>query len=167
MADLTGLRVPTALREDVAQVVDLTDGFCGEHLDEEYAALCRDLVARLARKRPSPLARGDLRVWAAAVLHVVASANFLFDRASALHLSRDDLAARTGVPKSTASNKAGAIKNTLGLGPHDTELCHRDVLARHPYAWYVEIDGLIIDARGLPPPLLAEAQRRGLVPHLA
>jgi hypothetical protein len=40
-------------------VVAVTDVVCLEHLDAEYAALCVKLAARLARKRPSPLASGD------------------------------------------------------------------------------------------------------------
>ena len=31
------------------------DQFCKEHLNEEYAVLCRKLAEKLARKRPSPL----------------------------------------------------------------------------------------------------------------
>jgi hypothetical protein len=36
----------------VRSVVGLTDEFCAERLDEDYAGLCRKLVGRLARKRP-------------------------------------------------------------------------------------------------------------------
>lgn len=37
-------------------------------------AICAGaLVAKLASKRPSPLARGDLRVWAAAVIYTLAN----------------------------------------------------------------------------------------------
>ena len=61
----------------------------------------RALVAKLARKRPSPLLRGDLRIWAAATIYTVGSVNFLFDRSQPLHLSGDDLSDLTGVPKST------------------------------------------------------------------
>jgi hypothetical protein len=43
----------------------LVDGWCGEALDEEYAELTRRVIGRLARKRRSPLVRGDPRVWAA------------------------------------------------------------------------------------------------------
>lgn len=53
------LRVPVALRPTVAAIVAVTDAFCVQHLDGEYGGLCRSLVARLARKRPPPLARGD------------------------------------------------------------------------------------------------------------
>jgi hypothetical protein len=42
--------------------------------------VCRRLVARLARKRPSPLVRGDMRIWAAGAIHAVGQVNFLFDR---------------------------------------------------------------------------------------
>ena len=62
------------------------------------------------------------------------------------------------------ANKAALIRRTLRLGPLEPELCRRDLLARHPYAWLVEIDGLIVDVRALPPPLQDEARRRGLVP---
>jgi hypothetical protein len=48
------LRIPAALRHDVEQIFKLTDPFCAEHLDAEYGELVRKLVAKLARKRPSP-----------------------------------------------------------------------------------------------------------------
>ncbi len=38
----------------------------------------RKLVVKLARKRPSPLARGDLRIWAGAAIYAVGTVNFLF-----------------------------------------------------------------------------------------
>ena len=53
------LRIPAPLRHHVEQLFKFTDPFCGEHLDAEYAELIRKLIAKLARKRPSPLVRGD------------------------------------------------------------------------------------------------------------
>jgi len=164
---IDGLNVPCALRPDVEQIVALTDGFCAEHLDAEYARLCARLVAKLARKRPSPLLRGDLRIWAAAAIYTVGSVNFLFDRSQPQHLSGDDLSDLTGVPKSTMANKAKQIRDLLGLGRLDLEFCRRDMLERHPSAWYVQVDGLIVDARMLPTALQDECRRRGLIPVLA
>ena len=63
-----GLRISERLRHEAEEIFKLTDPFCAEHLDAEYADLCRRVVARLARKRPSPLDRGDLRIWAGAVI---------------------------------------------------------------------------------------------------
>jgi hypothetical protein len=50
------------------------------------------LVARLARKRPSPLVRGDARIWAAGAIYAVGQVNFLFDRAQDPHSTADQLA---------------------------------------------------------------------------
>jgi hypothetical protein len=165
--DLDGLRVPKVLQGDVSQVLALTRGFCDEHLDEEYAQLCRRLVGMLARKRPSPLARGDLMVWAAVVIYTVGANNFLFDRQTKPYLSADDLASLTGVPKSTMANKARSVRQALAIDPADVRLCRRDLLERHPYAWYVEVNGLVLDVRDLPSQLQEEARRKGLVPDLA
>ena len=162
--DLSSLRVPKALRDDVAEIAALIDVVCAGHLDDEYGALCRRLLGKLARKRPSPLVRGERRVWAAGVLYTVGSINFLFDPSQEPHLRADELAVLTGVAKSTMANKAALIRRTLRLGPIDPELCRRELLARHPYAWLVEIDGFIVDVRALPQRLQDDARRRGLVP---
>jgi len=164
---IDGLKVPPALRSDVEQIVALTDGFCAEHLDAEYARLCTRLVAKLSRKRPSPLLRGDLRIWAAATIYTVGSVNFLFDRSQPLHLSGEDLSDLTGVPKSTIANKAKQIRDLLGLSRLDLEFCRRDLLERHPWAWHVQVDGVIVDARMLPAALQEECRSRGLIPDLA
>ena len=76
----------------------------------------------------------------------------------------DELAALTGVAKSTMANKAALIRRMLQLGPLEPELCRRELLANHPYAWLVEIDGFIVDVRALPQALRDDARRRGLVP---
>ena len=59
------VNVPHAVRPSADQVVAVTDAVCRAHLDMEYADLCRAVVGKLGRKRPSPLTRGDLRIWAA------------------------------------------------------------------------------------------------------
>lgn len=41
------------------------------------------------------------------------------------------------------------------------------MIERHPFAWYVQVDGLIVDTRMLPAALQAECRRRGLIPDLA
>jgi Domain of unknown function (DUF6398) len=73
------LRIPAALRDRALQIIDVTDTACREHLDEEYGLIARRLVARLARKRPSPIVRGDVRIWAAGAIYAVGQVNFLFD----------------------------------------------------------------------------------------
>jgi Domain of unknown function (DUF6398) len=161
---LASLRVPAASRGEAVEVATLTDSFCAEHLDAEYGRLCREAVARLARKRPSPLTRGELHIWAAAVVYTVGSINFLFDSSQRPHLRGDQISELTGVPRSTLTSKSRRIRDLLGLRQWDPGLCRQEVLRNHPYAWMVEVDGLIVDARTLPPAMQAEAARRGLIP---
>jgi hypothetical protein len=162
------VRVPRALRAKVDEIFAVTDRFCGEHLDAEYAALCRALVAKLARKRPSPLQRGDLRIWAAGAIYAVGANNFLFDPGETPHLSAERLSEVLGVPKSTMAGKAKRIRDVLGLDAQlDPQFCRRELLEDHPLAWLVEANGLILDARWLPAEVQREARRRGLIPDIA
>ena len=61
-------------------VVERIDRFCGEHLNQEYAALCRKLAEKLARKRPSPLLHGSPNTWASGIVRTIGWANFLHDK---------------------------------------------------------------------------------------
>jgi hypothetical protein len=160
------LRVPRAVRAEVDEIVAVTDAFCEEHLDAEYAALCRKLALKLARKRPSPLARGDLRIWSAGIVHTVGTVNFLFDRSQSRHLSAEQLAHLLAVSKSTMANKSLHIRRLLDIHRLDVDFCRRELLERHPLAWLIEVNGFVVDARWMPPAIQAEAVERGLVPPL-
>jgi hypothetical protein len=156
------LKVPAAMRPRVAEIVSITDAACTTHLDDEYGQLCRELVARLARKRPSPLARGDARIWAAGAIYTAGHVNFLFDPSEQPHLSTDELADHLGVVKSTMANKSALIRKTFDIGPFEPGLSRVAMLEQHPLAWIVEVNGILIDARDLPAELQDEARRLGL-----
>ena len=53
--ELDELKIPNGLRPVADEIVGITDAVCAAILDEEYADLARRAVAKLARKRPSPL----------------------------------------------------------------------------------------------------------------
>lgn len=160
------LRIPIAMQETTGEVISFTDQVCSEHLNAEYARLARRLVARLARKRPSPLMRGDTRIWAAGVLYVLARINFLFDRSQTPHVSSAELAAATNVRPTTIANKAAMINRLLDIGIYEPELTRVAMLEQHPIAWTVEINGFLVDARQLPEEVQDEARQRGLIPDL-
>ena len=71
--------VPSDARPIYEAITALTDAFCREYLNEEYAEMCRGLAAGLARKRPTPLARGKLEVWACGIIRAIGFVNFLDD----------------------------------------------------------------------------------------
>jgi Domain of unknown function (DUF6398) len=161
------LRVPVALRARVSEITEVTDATCTTRLDSEYAVLCRQLVAKLARKRPSPIERGEARGWAAGVIYAIGQNNFLFDPSQTPHQSADQLSDLLGVPKSTMAAKAKRIRDLVQLNaPMDPEFCRAELLADHPLMWLVEVNGLIVDARMLPVELQVEAQQLGLIPNL-
>jgi hypothetical protein len=135
---LVELKIPRAMRPRVAEILAITDGLCGACLDREYAELGRELVARLARKRPSPLARGDVRIWAAGALYALGQINFLFDRSQQPHLTADQLAAQLGVLKTTMANKATTIRRTLDLGYYEPGLTRQSLYHYPPLALIVQ-----------------------------
>jgi len=115
MTDLGDLHIPAAMRPAAEQVIALTDAVCADLLDEEYAALTRHVVAKLARKRPSPLQSGRATTWAGGVIWALGQVNFLFDRSSEPYVTHDDLADAFGLSKSTLSQKAKQVRDILQM----------------------------------------------------
>src|ERR1700680_4440695 len=69
-----------------AEIAGLVDAFCKEHLNSEYAYLCRRLTEKLARKRPSPLVSGKPTTWACGIIRTIGWVNYLDDRSQTPHM---------------------------------------------------------------------------------
>ena len=91
--------------------MELTDEFCAEYLNDEYAQLSRELAAALSRKRPSPLLRGNLDTWACGINYALGFVNFLFDKSVSPCVSVDQLCNAFGVAKSTGYQKSKQIRD--------------------------------------------------------
>src|SRR5688572_30959709 len=98
------------------QLIQMTHAFCRAHADEEYAALCRKLIEKMARKRSVPFLSGRGEIWAAAIVYALGSINFLFDKSFAPHASPDTICEYFEVSKSTVAQKARLIRNLFKLG---------------------------------------------------
>jgi hypothetical protein len=158
--------VPTAMEPRYNEIAAMIDAFCAEHLNAEYAQVCRQMAATLARKRPSPLLGGKTNTWAGAILHTVGSINFLFDKSQTPHMRADDLAAAFGLSKSTVGNKSKQIKDILKIGFFDPAWTLPSKMDSNPMAWMISVNGFILDARYAPRPIQEEAFRKGLIPYL-
>lgn len=102
--------MPVAVRpvfEEIAGIAGIADGFCRQHLDDEYAQLSIALTAKLARKRPSPLLRGDRRIWASAVIYALGRINFLSDPSQGPHLPTEAVARLLGSSRRLWQPRAG------------------------------------------------------------
>ena len=95
--------VPKGMQATYDAIVRLTDEICGRHLNAEYRDLAREMAAALCRKRPSPLASGQPRTWACAILYELGRVNFLSDRSTQPHMTLAELRAAFGVSQATAS----------------------------------------------------------------
>ena len=160
------VNVPQAVRPFADQVVVVTDAVCRDRLDVEYADLCRAVVGKLGRRRPSPLTRGDLRIWAAGVVYAVGQLNFVFDPAQSPHATGDQLSEWLGVKKTTMANKARWIRETLKLSHLDGQFMRRDLVEASPLTWLLEVDGMLVDVRRAPRDLQVQAFELGLIPYV-
>lgn len=147
-------------------VVRLTDDVCRSDLNDEYAVLCRELAAALARKRPSPLDRGHTESWACAITYTIGAVNFLFDPSEVPHVSARDLCSRFGVSQSTGAARSKQIADLMRIGPLDPRWCLPSKLNDNPVAWMITVNGFLVDARAMPRDLQEEACRRGLIPFV-
>jgi hypothetical protein len=166
MADLGDLHIPVAMRPAAEQVIALTDAVCADLLDEEYAGLARHVVAKLARKRPSPLQSGRATTWAGGVIWALGQVNFLFDRSSEPYVTHDDLADAFGLSKSTLSQKAKQVRDILQMTWGKPEFLRAEQIDSSPMIWFIEVNGITLDARQLPLEIQVEAYLKGIIPYV-
>jgi hypothetical protein len=158
--------IPETVRPAHDAIVALTDRFCRDRLNDEYAALCRRLVGELARQRPSPITRGKPEGWAAGVVRAAGRVNFLDDPAQTPHLKMAEIDRAFGVSLATAQAKARAIGDLLELSPFHPDWTLPGLMEQNPLAWLLTVNGLIVDARDAPREVQEEAFRKGLIPYV-
>ena len=154
------------MRPTAEKVISLTDNACADLLDEEYADLARHVVAKLARKRPSPLQSGRAATWAGGVIWALGQVNFLFDRSSEPYVAHDDLAEAFGLSKSTLGQKAKQICDMLKMTWGTPEFLRAARIDGNPMIWFIMVNGMPFDARSLPLEIQVEAYLQGVIPYI-
>lgn len=130
-------------------LIELTDDFADQHLNEEYKMLCRKLINKMGRKRQVPFLSGRMDIWAASVVYALGKINFLFDKKSKPYVSALDLCDYFGVKKSTTSQKAKQILDMFKIGYFDSEFSTKSVSERSPFNDLVMVNGLIVSKSAL------------------
>lgn len=158
---------PAVETADVAKaIVAMIDQFCREHLNEEYADLCRRLTEKLARKRPSPLVSGKPTTWACGIVRTIGWVNYLDDKSQTPHLKLTAIDKAFGVGESTGQGKSMLIRKMLKIRPMDPAWTIRSRMDRNPMAWMIQVNGFLVDARFLKREIQEEALRKGLIPYI-
>jgi len=147
-------------------IVAMTDQFCREQLNEEYAVLCRRLAEKLARKRPSPLLGGKPETWACGIIRTIGWVNFLDDSSNKPHMKLTAIDKAFGVGESTGQGKSKAIRSMLKIRQFDPHWTLPSRMDTNPIAWMIEINGFVVDARHLKREFQEEALRKGLIPYI-
>lgn len=128
---------PSKEKKEVALslVLGLIDQFCKEHLNEEYAQLCRKLAEKLSRKRPSPLLSGKPNTWACGIVRTIGWVNYLDDRSQKPHMKLTAIDKAFGVGESTGQGKSMLIRKMFKISPIDPEWSLPNRLDQKPTVW--------------------------------
>lgn len=129
------------LQQRTDELISMTDRFCNEYIDAEYADLCKKMIEKLGRKRSvKPLATGRLNIWAAAVVYTIATNNFLFDKSFEPYIPSSQIHDYFGTKQSTVTAKAAQIRKLLKMAPHfDSEFSTMHTLEHNPLLMFSRI----------------------------
>lgn len=113
--DTKGANVPKAMSARYVEIAKVIETYCDEKLSDGYKEVCLEMLAKLARKRPSPLLSGRTNTWACGIIYTVGVYNDLFNKSNPHYIVNSEMADWFGIAKRTASNKMNEIDELLGL----------------------------------------------------
>jgi hypothetical protein len=152
--------------EAVRVVIGLIDQFCKEHLNEEYAVLCRKLAEKLGRKRPSPLLHGSPNAWASGIVRAVGGVNFLHDKSQTPYMRATDIDHYLGTSPSSGAAKLAAIRKMFKMYQLDPNWTLPSRLDDNPMVWMLQVNGFMVDVRHAPREVQEIAFNKGLIPYI-
>ena len=164
--DTKGAKVPKELSARYMEIAEIIEAFCDEKLNDEFKEICLRTLAKLCRKRPSPVTSGRARTWACGVVYAIGSNNFIFDRSQEIYMPATEIAGWFGLSKSTAGSKSAEITKLLKISHFNSEFLIQDIIDNSPFVWYLEVNGLMMDVRYMPREVQEMAYRKGLIPYI-
>lgn len=159
-------KVPKQMQSLFDSITSCTNEVCKKKLNEEYAELARQVTAALCRKRPSPLVGSRVNTWACGILYALGYVNFLFDKNNDPYLSATDLCEEFALKRSTASAKSKVVRDALNMVQLDPNWCLPSKMGENPMAWYIQVNGFMVDARAASREIQEIAFRKGFIPYI-
>jgi hypothetical protein len=158
--------VPKIMKDKYLEIINLTDTFCNENLNEEYAQFARYVIAALCRKRPSPLSKGKAKTWSCGAIHAIGTVNFLFDKSQAIYISASELYTKFDIGQSTGQSKSKIIRDLLKMYQMDPNWTLPSKLEDNPMIWMLSVNGIVMDIRDLPIEAQEQAFEQGFIPYI-
>jgi hypothetical protein len=152
--------------EAVRVVISLIDQFCKEHLNEEYAVLCRKLAEKLSRKRPSPLLHCSPNAWASGIVRAIGGVNFLHDKSQTPYMRSTDIDHYLGTSPSSGAAKLAEIRKMFKMYQLDPNWTLPSRLEDNPMVWMLQVNGFMVDVRHAPREVQEIAFNKGLIPYI-
>lgn len=107
--------LPTQTKPMLATVIEMTDSFCKEYLNEEYAEICRQLATTLHKRHPSFFVREKLQRLACGIVRTIGWVNFLYDPNQEPHLELAIIDKTFGTSRCEAQSEFKTIQETLNI----------------------------------------------------
>ena len=111
-------------------------------MSDEIRGYCLELLERLSRKRTIDITSGQVKIWAGAIICVIARMNFLYDKSSPDFLSKSALCETLGVKESTIGNKAAGLEKSCKLKRFEPGLCKPELLKQ--FTFYTLSNGMVV-----------------------
>lgn len=131
-AEQEEIKVNPALESKFKEITAITDSFCHQYLNEEYAQLSRRLTVVMCNEHPSVISKSRAKSWACGIVHALGMVNFLYDSHNDPYLPASELYQKFGVSASTGSAKSKQIRDLLDMMPMDLNWCLPSKLDNNP-----------------------------------
>ena len=166
VVDTKGANVPNGMSARYMEVAEIIENFCDEKLNDEYKKTCLQALAKLCRKRPSPLLSSKARTWACGIVYAIGSNNYIFDKSQPLSITASDISGWFGLSKNTAGGKANEINKLLNIHRFNNEFILPSITEKSPMTWYLTVNGYFVDIRTMPREAQVVAYNKGLIPYI-
>lgn len=107
------------IHERRIQIEQQAQRFVAKHLSEEYAGLVTKFLDVLEKKHPALLRQGDIKIYAAGVVHALASHNFLFGKGADYQTSPGEIADFYGIKQSGMGQRSAQLSRAIGMSRLD------------------------------------------------
>lgn len=98
-----------------SEIKSLFENYCNQHLNKAYLEVITNIFDDLIEQDEDVFKRGDVAIWAAAIVWAAGSTNFLGDKTFEPYATLSDVCSFFGVNNSTTGQKAGKIRAWLDI----------------------------------------------------
>jgi len=128
----------------IDSIKDLIEEFGSRHFTPEYITFAFNLCDKISITPGLDILRGQKSIWAAAIVHLIARLNFLFDAGAELVLTPALICTHFNTNKSTVGNRASQIQKFCEIEPGARGYCRQEIVDAATF--HETADGFVLPA---------------------